>query len=167
MTSIKAFPLGGRWGWGFIRKNNNQMPEKEKLILSDPNVKPDEKLIFSKIGSKKKLWQALMSFMSENYMGSEGSWNYYNDGKRWLFKMVLKKKTIFWATVIEDAFRITFYFGGKAEPVIVASDLPDNVKQQYLTGPRYGKIRAISILVNDLSDVSVIKKLIPVKVKLK
>jgi hypothetical protein len=143
------------------------MAEKEIILFSDPDVKPDEKLIFSKIGSKKKLWQALMSFMSENYKESEGAWNYYNDGKRWLFKMVLKKKTIFWATVLEGAFRITFYFGGKAEPVIVASDLSDNAKQQYLTGPRYGKIRAITIPVNDMSDVSMIEKIIAIKVKLK
>jgi hypothetical protein len=143
------------------------MAEKEIILFSDPDVKPDQKLIFSKIGSKKKLWQALMSFMSENYKESEGTWNYYNDGKRWLFKMVLKKKTIFWATVLEGAFRITFYFGGKAEPVIVASDLSDNAKQQYLTGPRYGKIRAITIPVNDMSDVSMIEKIIAIKVKLK
>jgi hypothetical protein len=143
------------------------MAEKEIILFSDPDVKPDEKLIFSKIGSKKKLWQALMSFMSENYKESEGAWNYYNDGKRWLFKMVLKKKTIFWATVLEGAFRITFYFGGKAEPVIVASDLSENAKQQYLTGPRYGKIRAITIPVNDMSDVSMIEKIIAIKVKLK
>ena len=143
------------------------MAEKEIILFSDPDVKPDQKLIFSKIGSKEKLWQALMSFMSENYKESEGTWNYYNDGKRWLFKMVLKKKTIFWATVLEGAFRITFYFGGKAEPVIVASDLSDNAKQQYLTGPRYGKIRAITILVNDISDVSMIEKIIAIKVKLK
>jgi hypothetical protein len=143
------------------------MAEKEIILFSDPDVKPDQKLIFSKIGSKKKLWQALMSFMSENYKESEGTWNYYNDGKRWLFKMVLKKKTIFWATVLEGAFRITFYFGGKAEPVIVASDLSENAKQQYLTGPRYGKIRAITIPVNDMSDVSMIEKIIAIKVKLK
>jgi len=143
------------------------MAEKEIILFSDPEVKPDEKLVFSKIGSKKNLWLAIMSFMSENYKESAGSWNYYNDGKRWLFKMVLKKKTIFWSTVIDGAFRITFYFGGRTEPVIVASDLSEKSKQQYLSGPRYGKIRAISVHVKDISDVSEIEKLIGIKVKLK
>ena len=143
------------------------MTTKDIPSLSDPAIVPDDKLIFSLIGEKKKFWQAVLKFVADNYSDMEGEWRYYNDGKRWLFKMELKKKTIFWATVLDGAFRITFYFGGKAEPVIVASDLPDNVKQQYLTGPRYGKIRAITIPVNDLSDVNVIEKLIPVKVKLK
>ncbi len=81
--------------------------------------------------------------------------------------MVIKKKTIFWGTIQDGAFRITFYFGGKAEPVIIASDLSENSKQQYLTGQRYGQIRAITILVNDMSDVGEIEKLIAIKVKLK
>jgi len=143
------------------------MATKEILGFSDPNVKPDEKLIFSRIGDKKKLWQTIMTFISDNYEEMEGSWRYYNDGKQWLFKMVQKKKTIFWSTVLESAFRITFYFGGKAEAVIVASDLSEKSKQQYLTGQRYGKIRAITTLVNDMSDVSEVKKLIAIKVKLK
>jgi hypothetical protein len=143
------------------------MPEKEVILFSDPDVKPDDKLVFSKTGSKKKHWQAIMNFMSENYKDSEGTWNYYNDGKRWLFKMVLKKKTIFWGTVLEGTFRITFYFGGKAEQVIAASDIPELAKEQYMTGPRYGNIRAITVLVTDLNEVETIKKLIPIKVKMK
>jgi hypothetical protein len=30
--------------------------------------------------------------------------------------MQQKKKTIFWVGVLKDTFRITFYFGNKAEP---------------------------------------------------
>ncbi len=108
-----------------------------------------------------------MTFISDNYKEMDGEWRYYNDGKQWLFKMVQKKKTIFWGAILDGAFRITFYFGGKAEPVIVASDLTDNAKQQFLTGPRYGKIRAVTTLVNNMSDVSLIEKLIAIKVKLK
>ncbi len=143
------------------------MATKENPGFSDPNVKPDEKLIFSRIGDKKKLWQTIMAHISDNYKEMEGSWNYYNDGKQWLFKMVHKKKTIFWSSIAEGGFRITFYLGGKAEPVIVASDLSDTAKQQYLIGQRFGKIRAITVIVNDMSDVSEVKKLIAIKVRLK
>jgi hypothetical protein len=55
------------------------------------------------------LWQNIMNFASENYKDISGSWNYYNDGKQWPFKMVLKKKTIFSPGVYPDNFRITFY----------------------------------------------------------
>jgi hypothetical protein len=143
------------------------MTAKEIFVMSDPLVKPDEKLIFSIIGEKKILWQEIMNYLKSNYPDASGQWNYYKDGKAWLFKVVQKKKTIFWSAILEDTFRLTFYFGDKAEPVIVESKLPDKVKQDFLTGKKYGKIRAISLKINDMKDVEIVKTIVPIKVKIK
>lgn len=143
------------------------MSEIEKLILSDKQTIPTDKLISSLLGKKWKLWQEIIKFAVGNYKDISYSWNYYNDGKRWLFKLVQKKKTIFWGALYEDTFRITFYFGDKAEPSILASDLPESVKHKFMTGKRYGKIRAISTKVFKSSDVKVVKMLIDIKSKLK
>jgi|WetSurMetagenome_2_1015567.scaffolds.fasta_scaffold00024_3 hypothetical protein len=143
------------------------MAEDVKLVLSDRDVPPTDEIIFSHIGKKKDLWQSIMAVVSAHYNDMAGTWNYYNDGKQWLFKMVQKKKTIFWIGVLEGSFRVTFYFGGKAEALIVASDLPEREKQQYLTGTRYGNIRAVTINVNEKQDISTIEKLIEIKTRLK
>ncbi|MBG0860663.1 MAG: DUF3788 family protein [Bacteroidales bacterium] len=143
------------------------MPEKEILVLGDKNIVPDDKLIFSKIGERKSHWQEIMEYARSNYPGVTEEWRYYNDGKQWLFKMQLKKKTIFWIGILKDTFRITFYFGNKAEPFIEASDLPDKIKEGFRTGPRYGAIRAISLKVAGEEDVDIVKILIPLKVKMK
>lgn len=143
------------------------MDEKENLAFSDKNIKPSEELIFSKIGDKKILWQRIMKYLSDNYKDASGSWNYYNDGKQWLFKMVQKKKTIFWLAVMDGTFRVTFYFSDKAEPVILGSDLPQTVKDGFIQGKHYGKIRAISTKVISPGDVAVITRLIDIKTKLK
>ena len=108
-----------------------------------------------------------MNYLSDNYKDASGTWNYYNDGKQWLFKMVRKKKTIFWLAVMKDTFRVTFYFGDKAEPVIVASGLPESVRDNFLTGKHYGKIRAISTKMTGLSDAETVIKLIDIKAELK
>ncbi|MFH0842470.1 MAG: DUF3788 family protein [Bacteroidota bacterium] len=143
------------------------MDEKEIFAFSDKNVKPTEELIFSKIGDKKILWQKMMKYLSDNYKDASGSWNYYNDGKQWLFKMVQKKKTIFWLAVLDGSFRVTFYFGDKAEPVILSGDLPQAVRDGFIQGKHYGKIRAITTKVTSPSDVETITKLIDIKTKLK
>jgi hypothetical protein len=143
------------------------MPEKEILELSDKQIIPTDDYIFSIIGEKRILWQAINNHLSENYKDISGSWNYYNDGKRWLFKSVQKKKTIFWAAILTDTFRVTFYFGDKAEPLIDASDLPQELKDDFKTGKRYGKIRAISLKMTGLPDVESVKKLVALKVKIK
>jgi hypothetical protein len=105
------------------------MTLKRNIALSDPLVKPDEKLIFSIIGEKKILWQEIMNYLKSDYPDASGDWNFYKDGNQWLFKMVQKKKTIFWCGLfeLEATFRITFYFGDKAEPVIIESKIPDKV----------------------------------------
>jgi hypothetical protein len=142
------------------------MAENE-ILLTDRNIFPSDEIIFLIIGDKQKYWKAIMNFMAENYAGSAGEWNFYNDGKRWLFKMVFKKKTIFWAGIIKDAFKITFYLGNKAESVIENSDLSAGIKEDFKTAKRYGLIRPLTFIVNQQEDLESIIKVIDIKVKLK
>lgn len=116
---------------------------------------------------KKIFWQNIMNHMADNYKDSSGEWNFYNDGKRWLFKMIHKKKTIFWAAILTDTFRITFYFGNKAEPVIDGSDLPQTIKDGFRTAKRYGLIRPVSFKIMNNTDVENVLKLVAIKHKLK
>jgi hypothetical protein len=143
------------------------MADNGNLILSDKQIIPTDDYIFSIIGEKKILWQAVMSYVSEKYNDTSGNWNYYNDGKQWLFKLVQKKKTIFWAGVLKDTFRVTFYFGDKAEPLIYDSDLPQTIKESFINGKHYGKIRPITLKMYSLSDVESVKKLVGIKIKIK
>ena len=143
------------------------MTEKETILLSDKEIFPTDEYIFSIIGEKKILWQSIMDHMISNYKDSSGEWNFYNDGKKWLFKMVLKKKTIFWAAILADTFRITFYFGNKAEPFIEASDLPQIMKDEFRTAKRYGLIRPVSFKILNKTDVENVQKLIAIKLKIK
>jgi hypothetical protein len=143
------------------------MSETEIILLTDKNIIPTDEIIFSNIGDRKICWQQIMNYMSANYKDSEGVWNFYNDGKRWLFKMVNKKKTVFWAAILHGTFRITFYFSGKAESIIDSSDLPQNIKDGFKTVKRYGLIRPVSFQVNDKDDVDNVIKLIAIKHKIK
>ena len=143
------------------------MDENEVLVLSDKQINPTDEYIFSIIGEKRIYWQDIMKNAFENYKDISCSWKYYNDGKQWLFKLVQKKKTIFWAGILKDTFRITFYFGDKAESIIDSSELPQAIKDGFKTAKRYGAIRAVSIKVFDQSDVDNVLKLITIKHKIK
>lgn len=144
------------------------MAEKETLALSNPNIQPGDDLIFSLIGDKKAHWQKIIRHMLDTYSGVTWGWNWYNDGKQWLFKLVRKNKTVFWAAILTTAqFRITFYFGDKAEPAILAADLPKSVKEGFLIGPHYGKIRALSVLVDTEEDAETVLKVADIKIKMK
>ena len=143
------------------------MAEIEPLVLGDKNVFPSEEIIYAIIGDNKNVWQKVMSYVKDNYKDATEEWRYYNDGKQWLFKMQLKKKTLFWIGIPKDTFRITFYFGNKAEPVIMAGSLPKKFKDDFAEAKRYGNIRAITIKVAGTGDLENIYKLIDLKAKIK
>jgi hypothetical protein len=125
----------------------------EPLVLTDKSVYPDDDLIFSIIGSNAVYWKSLLKSIRELYPASEEVWKYYNDGKNWLFRIILKKKTLFWVGIVADTFRITFYFGDKAEPAIIKSDLPEEIKMAFVNGKRYGKLRAITLKIKKQEDI--------------
>lgn len=143
------------------------MTEQEKAVLGDKDIYPSEELINSIIGEKKAVWLKIMSYPHEKYNDVSEEWRYYNDGKQWLFKLTRKKKTIFWLSLLKDTFRITFYFGNKAEPAIISSSLPESVKNEFVNGQRFGNIRGITTIISGDSDVDKICKLIDLKVSLK
>jgi hypothetical protein len=143
------------------------MAENLNIVLSDKEVFPTDEVLVSIIGDKMDLWHILMNSVKDLYPDSTGGWNYYNDGKSWLFKMTRKKKTMFWTTVFEDTFRVTFYFGDKAEVLIFGSDLSEIIKADFKTAKRYGMIRAITVKVNGQSDIDTVLKLITIKSKIK
>jgi hypothetical protein len=143
------------------------MAESEELLLSDKSIIPTDDLIFTLISENKVFWIRIMDHISENYKDFSGQWNYYNDGKRWLYKMAHKKKTIFWAAILTGTFRITFYFSDKAEPVIEGSDLSRKLKDEFKTAKKYGLIRPVSLLLKEETDVENVIRLIAIKYKIK
>ena len=139
----------------------------DKPILNDSDQFPTDELIFSHIGTYKTYWETIFHDIENSYPELKSEWRYYNDGKNWLLKTVRKTKTIFWLAVFQESFRITFYFGDKAEPAIMASPIPRSLKESFEHGKRFGKIRAITIQVNSETDVENIKSLIELKLSVK
>ncbi|MBN1416075.1 MAG: DUF3788 family protein [Bacteroidales bacterium] len=143
------------------------MSEKEKFILSDPSIVPNNKYISSIIGDKSRLWENIMNHVHENYEDISEVWKFYNDGKQWFFRVIQKKKTLFWIGVLKDTFRVTFYFGDKAEPLIEGSSLPESIKNNFKSAKHFGKIRGISIKMTKDRDVEYVLKLTALKSTLK
>ncbi len=141
------------------------MSELSKAQFTDPSIMPDDEIIASVVGSRMDLWKSLLRHAESNYKDVSGSWNYYKDGKQWLFKFVQKKKTLFWAAVFEKSFRITFYFGDKAEALVFCSDIPEEMKDEFRNARRFGSIRPVSVILSEQKDVENVKKLIGVKIR--
>ena len=82
-------------------------------------------------------------------------------------KITKKSKTIFWLSIVPDSFRITFYFGDKAEQLLWIVELSDELKNQFKDGKRFGKIRGLTLLMNNKKNIEFVKELISIKLKIK
>jgi len=139
----------------------------EPIVLTDPNVQPTEELIFSIIGANSVFWENLIDYLYDNHFDITEEWRFYNDGKAWLYRALRKKKTVYWAGVIKDTFRISFWFGDKAEPTLLASTLPETIKEEFRNAKRYAHSRSISIEMHSPEDLQNAIALIELKIKLK
>ena len=143
------------------------MTATNEAVLVDKDVYPSDEVIFSIIGDKRPVWEKIMDYAVRNYPACTREWRYYNDGKQWLFKLQLKKKTIFWSSLVSNSFRITFYMGGKAEGIIRGSSLSKAIRDEFLSQDPSGHFRPVTILVRDESDLDDICQLIDIKASLK
>ena len=139
----------------------------ETPLLSNKDQYPSEEIIFSHLGEAKIWWQSILNHIHSQYPDFSEEWRYYADGKSWLMKVTRKSKTIFWLSIIPGGFKITFYFGDKAESAILGSTLSTDLKDIFQNGRRFGKIRAITQEVRGAREISEIKTLIELKLSIK
>ena len=125
----------------------------DQPILRDKDQFPTDKVIFSHLGRSKVLWKQLFDFLHREHPGFTGQWRYYNDGKSCLLKVQKKAKTI--------------YFSDKAAKAIATSEISGELKKQYRRGPRYGKIRGITIVHKKRRDVEDAGRLVEMKIAIR
>jgi hypothetical protein len=135
----------------------------EPHVLTDPKTFPSEAVIFAHLGTRRALWEALFRHIEAEHPDIVAEWRYYNDGHAWLLKVSRKKKTVFWLSVVKGTFRITAYVTDKATDAILASGLSAELKEQFVSGPHFGKLRGITVIFKKKRDVEDAKVLIALK----
>ena len=138
----------------------------ESIILTDPNVQPTDELISLIIGENKIYWQQIISYLRVNHSDITEVWRFYNDGKCWLYRTLRKTKTIYWAGILKDTFRITFYLSDKAESLIEDSTLSEIIKEEFWN-TKGSKFRAVTVIMHSVEDLENVLKLIEIKLKVK
>ena len=140
----------------------------EDPVLTSKDQFPTDEVVFSHIGKAgRRNWEKLFESIHTNHPDFEQQWRYYKDGKSWLMKVVRKSKTIFWVSVVAGSFRVTFYFGDKAEAAILDSSISDDLKDSFKHGKRYGKVRGITVEIKNKTRLNDVSELIEIKLRQK
>lgn len=136
----------------------------KQAILHDKYFKPDDEVIFSIIGAAQLLWKQTFSYLFDNSKDITVNWKYSDCGKYWVCIVLKKKNTIFRIHIVKNnSFSIAFPFGDKMEPLIMQSNLPVNIKNDFKIAKKYNATRYISVEVENSKDFENVKKLIDLK----
>lgn len=137
-------------------------------LLRNPGIFPaDEELeiVFGK--EVFRVYNELMNTLTSDKFGLKPEWNYYKDGKAWLCKVIYKKKTIFWLSVWENAFKIVFYFTGKTRPGLLELDIKDTIKNKFANTQAAGKLIPLIFEIDGKEQLDDLLKISKYKMNLK
>ena len=139
----------------------------DTILLKDPQVYPDMEVLENALGERFSVYEDLLKNITDSKIGLVAQWHYYNDGKAWLCKVCYKKKTIFWLSVWDKFFKISFYFTEKNGAGISNLDIEKHLKDSFHDKKTIGKLIPLTIEVRTMIQLKDILKLIEYKKSLK
>jgi hypothetical protein len=133
-------------------------------IFIDKTFKPDNQMLAEVLSTSYKLWEKIKSSLINDYGKLDEEWKHYGQKIGWTFKLLYKKRNLFFFTPYEKYFQIAFVFGDKAVAVIEKSDLPRSIIEEIKNARKYVEGRGLHITVKKQSDVKIVLKLTEIKI---
>lgn len=117
----------------------------DRPLLNDSNTYPNDSVLASVLGNSIEIYKTFAGSLSEYNIELE--WHYYSDGKSWLGKAVSKKKTVFWLSVYQGCFKVSFHFTEKTRFGIMNLPIAVEIKTRIENAPIKGKLINLTIEV--------------------
>jgi Protein of unknown function (DUF3788) len=139
----------------------------ETILLKDERAFPDDKVLKTALGDSYAAYSALINTVTADEFGLLPQWNYYNDGKAWLCKVVYKKKTVFWLSAWEGYFKAAFYFTEKNCDGIDGLEIAPEIKQSFKSANHIGKLIPLALSIRSRNQLPDLLRIIAYKKGLK
>jgi hypothetical protein len=120
-----------------------------KQLLRDVNIFPTSEVIHEALREASVSYEQFLYRLSESFPEMSLDWRYYKDGKAWLCKGSKRKKTIFWLSVWEGFFKLSFFFTEKTCSGVMDLEIAEELKMQLRNAAMIGKLIP---LICDMSD---------------
>jgi len=137
----------------------------ETQILIDPMVKPENDVLENALGKNYNRYKEFMDKINAQNLIVE--WNYYNDGKSWLGKILNKKKNLCWLSIWNTGFKLTFYFTEKTIKGIHELEIDETIKNIVDNVKPIGKLFPLIMLIENKKLMNDGIKILEYKMQLK
>ena len=131
-------------------------------LLRDANVKPTAEIIADGLGTTNTTYTKFIEELKK-YNISLMDWRYYNDRKAWLSKGEYKwttargtnkVKPIFWLSIWEEAFRVSFFFSEKIRAELLSLPISEAAKEIINNTEPNGKTTKFLPIIFDITEGS-------------
>ena len=128
-------------------------------LLRDPEVSPTGEVLASALGDSYAAYEEFIDTLGR--FDVEAEWRYYSDGKAWLAKGMHrwktsrgtdKEKTVFWLSVWDGFFKLSFFIGEKFWADAQNLPLSEAAKQVVASGKKIGKLKFYAVIFDIRSD---------------
>ncbi len=136
-------------------------------LLRDKEIYPDNKILELTLGDIYPVYNNFTNIITDDKYNLELQWNYYNDGKAWLCKVVYKKKTVFWLSIWAGYFKTSFFFTQKNDSGIKDLNIDESIKESYYSNKAIGKLKPLILDINTSGQLHDVLEIINYKKNLK
>ena len=137
------------------------------MLLRDAEIAPTEDVIQEALGKEMfDVYCTLIKIISDEFALSY-LWHYYNDGKAWLCKVMINKKTVFWLSVWEKNIKASFYFTQKTSPAIFDLPIYNITKERFNHSKPIGKLIPFIFDIENAEQLNELRIIINYKKSLK
>ena len=133
------------------------------LELRDQNIYPDEQVLIRSLGDSFKAYTSLLDLYANH--GLEYEWRYYNDGKAWLCKVQLKKRTIVWMSAWKGFIQATIYFPERLINEVLTLDLEDLTLEKIRNTKNVGKSKPCIFEIHEESMIKDFERIMRFKIE--
>jgi hypothetical protein len=138
-----------------------------QILLRDPKVFPGPEVLKDSLKEAYPVYEELLASITGPEYGLAPEWRYHNDGKAWLCKVAYKKKTIFWLSVWDEFFKVSFYFTKATSKGVADLTIRKSIKDQLVSSKPAGKLIPLVVDVRKKEQLKDMLKLIGYKKSLK
>ncbi|MDL2311126.1 DUF3788 domain-containing protein [Peptostreptococcaceae bacterium OttesenSCG-928-C18] len=123
------------------------MKNEAQQLLKDSNIKPTDEIINNGLGETSIIYKEFLEELKK-YGITLMEWRYYNDGKAWLSKGEYKwttsrgtnkVKPIFWLSIWEGFFKVSFSFSEKVKDEILGLGISKKTREVIVNTELMGK----------------------------
>ena len=135
-------------------------------LLEEQNVLPTKEVLKNTLGESYLVFKELMGIIINKKYRLVKECGHYNDGIFWLCKVCYKKKTVFWLSILDNYFKLGFYFTRRKGLGIAELDIDNELKKDVSQNSKTGRLILLVINMQKKEQIDDVIKIIQYKMGL-